>query len=66
MVGFDDVRLARYITPPLTTVRLPAYELGARAMRMVIEMIEGKKPAETEVFLETELVIRESCGSPRR
>jgi len=66
VVGFDDVRLARYITPPLTTVRLPAYELGARAMRMVIEMIEGKKPAETEVFLETELVIRESCGSPRR
>ncbi|HIC93640.1 MAG TPA: LacI family transcriptional regulator, partial [Anaerolineae bacterium] len=48
---------------PLTTVRLPAYELGARAMKMLIEMIEGEIPAESEVFLETELVIRESCGS---
>ncbi len=63
VVGFDDVRLARYITPPLTTVRLPAYELGARAMKILIEMIEGETPAETEVFLETELVIRESCGA---
>jgi LacI family transcriptional regulator len=63
VVGFDDVRLARYITPPLTTVRLPAYELGARAVEMLIKMVEGEELVETQVLLPTELVIRESCNS---
>lgn len=63
IVGFDDVRLAHYVDPPLTTVRLPAYELGARAMKLVIQMIEEEELREGEVLLKTELVIRESCGS---
>lgn len=62
VVGFDDVRLARYINPPLTTVRLPAYELGAGAVDMLIRMINGEEVSEPHVLLETELVIRESCG----
>ncbi|MBI2844958.1 MAG: LacI family DNA-binding transcriptional regulator [Chloroflexi bacterium] len=61
LVGFDDVPLARYVDPPLTTIRLPAYELGARAAAMLLDMIQAKKDGEG-LLLDTELVVRESCG----
>ncbi len=68
IVGFDDVRLARYVDPPLTTVHLPAYEQGRCAGDMLIRLINGEKVEQREVFLQTELVVRQSCGarvSPR-
>lgn len=61
LVGFDDVPLARYVDPPLTTVRLPAYELGSRAAAMLLGMIQGVEEGEG-LLLDTELVVRESCG----
>ena len=63
LVGFDDVRLAPYVDPPLTTVRLPAYEQGQRAGDLLIRLIRGEKSMETQILLETELVVRESCGA---
>lgn len=63
IVGFDDIPLARYLVPSLTTVRLPAYELGVRAADMLIKTIEGEEIAERKVLLNTQLIIRESCGS---
>ncbi len=62
IVGFDDIPLARYLTPPLTTIRLPAYDLGLQAADMLIDIIQGEEIAETGVLLDTELIIRESCG----
>jgi len=66
IVGFDDVCLAPYVDPPLTTVRLPAYELGTSAADMLIKMIEGEELKESQVLLQAELLIRESCGSLMR
>jgi len=63
LVGFDDVRLAHYVDPPLTTVRLPAYELGYRAATLLSQFISGKPVEEQEIFLQTELIVRESCGA---
>jgi LacI family transcriptional regulator len=63
VVGFDDVPFARYATPPLTTAHLPAAELGRRAGEMLIEMINGQRPDEPHVLLDTYLVVRESCGA---
>jgi DNA-binding LacI/PurR family transcriptional regulator len=63
MVGFDDVPLARYLDPPLTTVRLPASELAAKASQTLIEIIQGSPPAEKQVLLDSELIIRRSCGA---
>jgi len=64
VVGFDDIPLAEYVVPPLTTVRLPAYGLGWGAADMLIRMLEGSEPIQHQsVLLETELVIRESCGA---
>ncbi len=63
IVGFDDIRMARYIAPHLTTVHLPAYELGYTAAQLLVNwMDEGKMPP-PQVLLPTELVIRQSCGA---
>jgi len=61
VVGFDDIFLAAHASPPLTTVRVPAYGLGWTAAETLITFIEGDNVA--SVTLETELVIRESCGA---
>ncbi len=63
LVGFDDVPLARYLDPPLTTVRLPASELATRASKMLIQIIQGEKPSEKQVLLESQLIVRQSCGA---
>jgi DNA-binding LacI/PurR family transcriptional regulator/serine phosphatase RsbU (regulator of sigma subunit) len=61
LIGFDDVDLARYVDPPLTTVRQPLRELGRSALELLLDRIEKKGPPEQRV-LPSELVIRESCG----
>ena len=63
LVGFDDVQLAHYVDPPLTTVRLPAYELGYEAAALLTELVSGGPVEEREVLLQTELVVRQSCGA---
>jgi LacI family transcriptional regulator len=63
LVGFDDVPLASYVEPPLTTVRLPAYELGWGAGERLIRLIDGENLPEPGVLLETKLVVR---GSTRQ
>ncbi len=65
LVGFDDVQLAHYVDPPLTTVRLPAYELGYRAATLLIQLISDESVEEQEILLQTELVVRQSCGATR-
>ena len=62
VVGFDDIPLARYVVPPLTTVRQPAYELGFRGMQAVVSALRGE-PLPEGVVLPVELVVRESCGA---
>jgi len=59
VVGFDDVPLANYCTPPLTTVRMPATEMGRLAGDLLVERIAGQ-PAERHLQLETMLVVRAS------
>lgn len=63
MVGFDDIPLVRYLDPPLTTIRLPASELATRASKMLIQIIQGEPPAEKQVLLESQLIVRRSCGA---
>lgn len=66
IVGFDDLPIAPYVEPALTTVRLPAREIGAVAARALIDAVShpsGRRKPST--VLTTELVIRDSSGSPR-
>jgi LacI family transcriptional regulator len=63
LVGFDDIPWASYLNPPLTTVRLPAHALGWQAGLMLIRML-NQEEIETKTFLlETQLIVRASCGA---
>jgi LacI family transcriptional regulator, repressor for deo operon, udp, cdd, tsx, nupC, and nupG len=64
IVGFDDQNMAAFYNPPLTTVHIPRQELGRRAARELIELLEGRNVAH-EVVLPTRLIIRESTAPPR-
>ena len=63
VVGFDDIATARYIQPPLTTVRAPTEQVGREAVRLLLAAISGAQPPTQTVLLPVELVIRQSCGS---
>lgn len=66
VVGYDDIELGRYLTPALTTVHQPVYELGARASAQLIERLERGTPLAPMLRLEPRLVVRESVReSPR-
>lgn len=61
LVGFDDIPLAAYIDPPLSTVRLPAYALGWAAGTTLTRLITAPNQfIDTQVLLDTELIVRES------
>jgi DNA-binding LacI/PurR family transcriptional regulator len=66
VVGFDDVPLASYVSPSLTTVHQPIYEQGVYAARIALDMLKsnGQKqtPTPPRIILPTSLVIRRSCG----
>ncbi|MEO7362762.1 MAG: LacI family DNA-binding transcriptional regulator [Gemmatimonadaceae bacterium] len=67
VVGFDDIPIARFLTPPLTTVRVPIADLGSSATERLIDALRGGVPlaAHREV-VPTSLVLRASCGANRR
>jgi LacI family transcriptional regulator len=66
LVGFDDIPTARFISPPLTTVRVRMTEMGSRALEGLAFQIENPAGTKSSVqVLQTELVVRRSCGSPK-
>jgi LacI family transcriptional regulator len=61
VVGFDDIPLAALVTPSLTTCHVDRYELGARAMRLLLDRISGRTEECQEIVLQPELVVRDSA-----
>lgn len=66
VIGFDDIEDDFHIEPHLTTMRVPKEELGAFAVRRIVEMIEAGKPGITTNHIPVELVVRKSCGTHRQ
>jgi LacI family transcriptional regulator len=62
IVGFDDIPQASLVFPKLTTVRQPLDQMGRVAVRMLLEQIEDRSHPPQRVTLQTELIIRDSCG----
>jgi LacI family transcriptional regulator len=63
LVGFDDIPSAQYMNPPLSTVHVPIYELGAQAVELLIHRTNKTSDApQTEAVLPTDLALRASCG----
>ena len=67
LVGFDDVNFYSLISPPITTIRQPAPELGHTSTRLLLQRIKGGFPAlRVRTVLPVTLVVRESCGCKRK
>ncbi|RKY05502.1 MAG: LacI family transcriptional regulator, partial [Planctomycetota bacterium] len=62
VVGFDDIPIASYYEPPLTTIRQPVTKMGREGVKMLLEML-GDKPAKNSgknTVLKPELIVRKS------
>ncbi|MDF2613339.1 MAG: LacI family transcriptional regulator [Clostridia bacterium] len=62
VIGYDDIHMASLIEPPLTTVRQPIYEMGYRAVEMLVDIIENPNQdiKERRILLATKLIIRKT------
>jgi LacI family gluconate utilization system Gnt-I transcriptional repressor len=65
VAGYDDIELAQEFLPPLTTVRLQRYKIGATAAQMMLQRLQGEQPAKRAVDLGFEIVVRGSTRKPR-
>lgn len=63
LVGFDNELFAARITPPLTTIAQPFFDVGLRAGSLLVNRIEGNTSAPKHIELPANLLIRESCGA---
>jgi len=63
LVGFDDMYWSISLNPPLTAVRQPGYDIGKRGAEMLLDRIGDHSRPTTRVIFDTELKIRNSCGS---
>jgi DNA-binding LacI/PurR family transcriptional regulator len=66
LAGFDDIDVAAYCNPPLTTMRVPAYEIGMIAMKIILNMVRDHNKHQVQQYcLDTNLIIRSSCRKLR-
>jgi LacI family transcriptional regulator, xylobiose transport system transcriptional regulator len=66
VVGFDDLKIARWAGPPLTTVRVPIAEMAEQAVQVVLSLRKDPEPTFSRVDLATSLVVRASTAPPPR
>ena len=62
ITGFDDIPLAEYSHPPLTTVHQPIYQIGGMVCEMLIKIIMDQELEQKHILLKPSLIIRESSG----
>ena len=62
LVGFDNIEIASIYEPSLTTVCQPMYEIGVKAMQLLLDILEKKELENNKIKLESKLIIRDSCG----
>jgi LacI family transcriptional regulator len=60
IIGFDDILLAEYVNPSLTTIRQPKYEVGALSAHLIFQALDGER-LDQNYKLPTELIVRNSC-----
>ncbi|SMF77427.1 transcriptional regulator, LacI family [Paenibacillus uliginis N3/975] len=65
IVGMDNIDVAQYTTPPLTSVSVPKYEIGRVAAKSIVDYLDGHFPMATKILLPCSLIIRESSSFSR-
>jgi LacI family transcriptional regulator len=66
IVGYDDVNLAAYTNPPLTTVAQPRHRMGSLAAEMLLARIADQTMPGRRTILNVRLEIRQSCAEPQQ
>jgi LacI family transcriptional regulator len=66
VIGFDDISIASFSIPPLTTVRQPLLKMGGMAAQILLDRIEERGVFTEEVAIVPELIVRRSTGVPRQ
>jgi LacI family repressor for deo operon, udp, cdd, tsx, nupC, and nupG len=66
VVGFDDIRFARYVNPPLTTVAQPMREIGEGCVRLLLEILRGHTIAPVSLTLPHQFIVRSTTGTPKQ
>ena len=65
VVGFDDIPFALYVSPALTTISQPQFEMGQQAMQMALDLMKAPSGAQiSDINIKGELIVRESSGVP--
>jgi LacI family transcriptional regulator len=64
VVGFDDILIASYAVPSLTTIAQPKYELGRTVAEILLQRIQGHRGERVNLVLPTQLVVRNSTARP--
>lgn len=62
VMGFDDIRFARFLTPALTTIAQPSTRIGQEAMRLLLEIVSGEQASPKSLTLPHELIVRKSTA----
>ena len=62
VVGFDDVDYTTMLHPFLTTIRQPCTQLGEQSVRLLLELMQGRQPAQRQLTLPYQLIERESSA----
>ncbi len=63
VIGFDDIKFAEVMDPPLTTVAQPLHEMGKKAMEILLTLMNGQKTDQDVYTIKSEFKIRDSCGA---
>ncbi len=63
VVGFDNILLANFTDPPLTTISKSNIQQGQLAGQLLIDLINGISPTQPQISIDTALIIRASCGA---
>ena len=63
VAGFDDISAARYVNPPMTTIHVPMWDLGATGMRHILKLINEEEVTEGTFLLPYTLIERESTAA---
>jgi LacI family transcriptional regulator len=67
MIGFSNLDLTDLLSPSLSVIRQPAYEIGQVAIELLIKQIENKRPTTEfeKIILQPQMIIRESSGAKK-
>lgn len=63
VVGYDDIAATEMASPPLTSVRVPMSDMGAKAGEYITDLLEGRQPEPSHLYLPLEIMYRESVGA---